>query len=180
MEIVRIFGENLLAVKYETSEDDEFAKAFYNWNDAEYLESFFEDNKSDLFSGHWGSITIEKAILNTRKLAKNLEKSFRKLPKLKEVKKVEFFQSLFVPLNDTYIHNEKFSKSKVRRDWIRLYGIRIDADSYIITGGAIKLTATMNERSHTKTELLKLEKVKNYLTNEGICDIEGVISEIDN
>ena len=180
MKFVCIFGDNLLAVKYDTSDYDEFAKAFHNWNDAEYLESFFEINKSDLLNGHWGSITIEKAILKTRKLARHLEKSFRKLPRLKEREKESLLQSLFVPLNDTYIHNERFSKSKVRRNWIRLYGLRIDSNSYIITGGAIKLTATMNERSHTNTELKKLEKVKSYLLDQGICDIEGVISEIEN
>jgi len=180
MEIVRIFGDNLLSIKYETSEDDEFYKAFSNWTDAEFLENFFEKHKSDLQSGHWGSITVEKAVLKTSKVALRLEKTFRKLEKAKETGRIKILQSLFVPLNDTHIHNEEFSKSKVRRSWIRLYGLRIDASSYIITGGTIKLTATMNEREHTNIELKKLNEVKGFLLSQGICDIEGVTAEIDN
>ena len=35
-----------------------------------------------------------------------------------------------------------------------------DSGRYIITGGAIKLTATMQEREHTLEELHKLNKVR--------------------
>ena len=44
---------------------------------------------------------------------------------------------------------------------------------YIITGGAIKLTATMQEREHTLTELTKLNKVRDYLMSLGIFDYNG-------
>lgn len=37
-------------------------------------------------------------------------------------------------------------------------------------GGAIKLTATMAEREHTLKELVKMERVRNYLLSEGIVD----------
>ncbi len=46
---------------------------------------------------------------------------------------------------------------------------------YIITGGAIKLTATMQEREHTLAELQKMEKVRNFLLNEHIIDDESFI-----
>ena len=41
---------------------------------------------------------------------------------------------------------------------------------YIITGGAIKLTRTMQEREHTLQELEKMEKVRNFLIQEHVFD----------
>ena len=46
--------------------------------------------------------------------------------------------------------------------------------TYLITGGAIKLTATMSERPHTLAELAQLEKVRNKLIDLGVYDIEGL------
>ena len=46
---------------------------------------------------------------------------------------------------------------------------------YIITGGAIKLTATMQEREHTRKELVKMDKVRRYLLEENIIDDDGFI-----
>ena len=46
---------------------------------------------------------------------------------------------------------------------------------YIITGGAIKLTATMQEREHTLKELHKMEKVRQFLLCENIVDDDSFI-----
>lgn len=37
----------------------------------------------------------------------------------------------------------------------------------VYSGGAIKLTRTMQERAHTKLELQKMKQVARYLINEG-------------
>ena len=57
-----------------------------------------------------------------------------------------------------------------RRSWLRLYAIKLNVGIYIITGGAIKLTRTMQEREHTLQELEKMEKVRNFLIREGVFD----------
>jgi len=49
---------------------------------------------------------------------------------------------------------------------------------YIITGGAIKLTATMQERDHTAAELSNIEKVRNFLLHENIIDDDSFIEYI--
>jgi hypothetical protein len=41
---------------------------------------------------------------------------------------------------------------------------------YVITGGAIKLTRTMQEREHTLRELGKMEKVCAHLLTNNIVD----------
>lgn len=45
--------------------------------------------------------------------------------------------------------------------------------TYLVTGGAIKLTATMQEREHTLKELYKMEKVRQYLLSENVIDADG-------
>lgn len=54
--------------------------------------------------------------------------------------------------------------------WLRIYAIRLSEGVYVITGGAIKLTFTMEERTHTKLELHKLERVRRFLLEEKIID----------
>ena len=63
--------------------------------------------------------------------------------------------------------------------WLRLYALKVDEGSYLITGGAIKLTHKMTERAHTLRELAKMEQVRNYLIEQGAADIEG-LKEIAN
>lgn len=41
--------------------------------------------------------------------------------------------------------------------------------------GAIKLTYTMQERSHTLKELERMEMVRNHLIDNGVTDWDGLI-----
>ena len=59
--------------------------------------------------------------------------------------------------------------------WLRLYAIKLTSGVYIITGGAIKLTATMQEREHTRKKLAKLERVRNFLLQENVMDDTGFV-----
>lgn len=58
--------------------------------------------------------------------------------------------------------------------WLRIYAIRIDTNTYVITGGGIKLTKTMNDREHLINELEKLTKVKEWLEENGFLDQKSV------
>ena len=46
---------------------------------------------------------------------------------------------------------------------------------YIVTGGAIKLTATMQEREHTQKELDKLNACRDFLKANGVFDQDSFI-----
>ena len=61
---------------------------------------------------------------------------------------------------------------------MRIYAIKLAKGVYVVTGGAIKLTATMQEREHTALELAKIEKVRNFLLDEKIIDDESFIEYI--
>lgn len=130
-----------------------------NWSDAIWLEDFFETNKSDLQSGFFGSISIEDAIEST------IDEADELFIKLKEQDGANI-PHLFYPLDDREFSVQDFQKQKLKgsatKSWLRIYAIHV-YDTYIITGGAIKLTHKMNERYHTKQELNKLEIVRNAL-----------------
>jgi hypothetical protein len=89
-------------------------------------------------------------------------------------------QHLFKPLNNfeyaISIHQK--SKGRVRKGWLRLYAIRLAANCYMVTGGAIKLTADM-KRSHLEYELKKSEQTKQFLRTNGIDYPEDLNSNKD-
>lgn len=71
-------------------------------------------------------------------------------------------------------------KAKLKRmerhaSWLRIYTIKLSDGIYVITGGAIKLSLKMEEREHTKQELLKMEKVRSFLLNESIIDDDSFV-----
>lgn len=87
---------------------------------------------------------------------------------------------LFRPLEngrtqEMLLGGEKARLARYRNhaSWLRLYAIKIEQDCFIITGGAIKLTKTMQEREHTLRELNNMERVRNLLLHEGAIDADG-------
>lgn len=53
--------------------------------------------------------------------------------------------------------------------------MKLSVGVYIVTGGAIKLTASMQEREHTLIELQKMEKVRRFILDQGIVDNDGFV-----
>ena len=173
MEISTIFAIKqyvLYSVAYDEKEN-EFKRLFDLWiHDFEYLESFFEENRADLQSGFWGDISVDKAIDKTRKSAIRLRKQFYDIANNTESTNNKL-QQIFRPLrNDEYQLNA-LSKEKSKESWLRIYAIRISENAYVVSGGAIKLTQTMNNTgSHLLLELRKLELTKQFLIENGLTD----------
>ena len=87
---------------------------------------------------------------------------------------------LFRPLENSRFTDVLLGKEKARlkdvyrhASWLRIYAIKLEPGIYVITGGTIKLTRTMQEREHTLEELHKLNKVRDYLLSQGIFDYNG-------
>ena len=152
---------NLWAVRYDGDNDNILAITFERWNDPEWLKDFFITN-------------LNQAIFDTISDAQNLECVI--LDSIASDK----LDYLFKPLenlraSEALLSKEKAKGSNVSRhpSWLRLYAIRFQTNSYLITGGAIKLTQSMQEREHTLAELHKLEQVRNFLMSNGAFDIDG-------
>lgn len=176
MEIVHIFA-NLYSIRFEKNSSDEFEKTFDFWSDPVYLDGFFQANASDLQNGFLGDITITKAIEKTLEDAEMLEDELLYLASNDPESAKATLDDLFQPLDKSEHSDDVLVKAKAyglqHRSWLRIYALRIDPGYYIVTGSAIKLTRTMNEREHTLQELLKLNRCRSFLKEQGLLDKEG-------
>lgn len=175
MKVFRIFeivNFSLYSIQFEGEELDEWRKLLRDWSDVEFLNNFFHENANDLTSGFYGLFDIKDAVLQTITDAKSLENLVLKLAKFGRLDTNNTLQTLFKPLS-----NSNYKASDVRKEkayglsyksWLRLYALRIDENAYVITGGAIKLTETMNDREHLQKELLKLEIARNWFVDNQV------------
>lgn len=156
----------LWSVKYTGENSNALQKVLEQWRDAEWLSDFFLQNFDDLIS-YFQITNIEEAIYQT------FEDRDELACIIMDISPDANLDNFFRPLDNNRTSEMLLGKEKGRphrRSWLRLYAIKLNAGIYIITGGAIKLTRTMQEREHTLLELEKMEKVRNFLLNERIFD----------
>ena len=165
----------LWAVRYDGEDDNVLFSLFDQWNDVVWLRSFFKANSSDL-EKYFKITNINDAIELTLEDSEQLEAI------MMDISPEANLDLIFRPLENSRIADCLLGKEKARlknlvghSSWLRIYAIKLSQGAYIVTGGAIKLTATMQEREHTAAELSKLEKVRNFLLDEKIVDDEGFI-----
>jgi len=162
----------LWAVRYDGEDDNELYNIFDKWNDVLWLRDFFMANKNDLLL-NYGMSRINEAVMDTIEDSELLETALLELSPNSDL------DILFRPLSnyvqESYLGKEKakISKRKKHASWLRIYAIKLNSGIFIITGGAIKLTATMQERAHTAIELTKIEQVRRFLIDNGIADEIG-------
>lgn len=183
MKIVSIFEHvkgSLLSVKYLDHTKDVLPELFDNWTDVEYLNDFFTTHYSDLTSGFYEDqnpgITIEEAIQNTIDQAEELETRLYDIA-LGQDGAYYALQAIFKPLENKeqkLIRIPTLQQSKVtgfnRKAWLRIYAVRIGPNTFVVSGGAIKLTTTMDTREHLRIELNKLNITVNYLKDFDVLD----------
>jgi len=183
MKIVPTFGtqnnrEGLFAIHLDNEEEDELAKCVENWLfDTGYLYNFFSEHINDLNSGYYEKpISIQQAIKYTREEAEALFQALGDLAVTGINDGIENLSSVFAPLNNYEYRLKELqqvkAKSKNQMRWLRIYAIKISSNTFIVTGGAIKLVEKMRESSHLIKENQKLDDIKNFLKEEGIFDQE--------
>lgn len=169
MKIIDTFVQCLYAFKYAENEVDELERVFDEWSDPLFLDEFFEENKKDI------DISIEEAISKVQSEAIYLRKRLLQLANAKPNQLNELFKNL--DNNETI--SKELSKQKAPNRWLRIYAIKIDENNYVITGGTIKLDSgaikfnnqyQMKDRPHTKKELDKINKCRDYLKDNGVYD----------
>lgn len=151
-----ITGEGRLwAVKYDGENVNAFEQTFGQWCDLEWLTAFFVTNKEDL-ERYFHIRSIDRAIYDTMGDAIRLESIILDLTADSDL------DTLFRPLNNLQCSEFLLGKEKAKGrravhhpSWLRIYALRLQKGVYLITGGAVKLTHTMQERSHTLKELEK-------------------------
>lgn len=173
VKFVDINGEKIWSVIYDGETVDVLTQLFRNWNDLDFLEAFFKNNREDLAS-YFKITDIDLAIYDTLEDANELRCMILDISPDADIDK------LFRHLENSRIAEMLLGreKAKDRRSahdsWLRIYALRLGSNTYLVTGGAIKLTRTMEEREHTLNELKRMEQVRNYLIEQGAVDLEGV------
>lgn len=160
----------LWAVKYDDCPDNALYMLFEQWNDVAWLYQFFKENMADLMS-YFKITDVNEAIYDT------IEDSERLQCLIMDISPEADLDKLFRPLENSRFADMLLGKEKARlkdvskhASWLRIYAIKLEPGIYIITGGAIKLTRTMQEREHTLRELAKMEKVRSHLLTNNIVD----------
>lgn len=171
-------NNTLWAVRYDGDKDNALFTLFEQWNDPEWLVNFFLTNISDLTS-YFKITDINQAIYDT------IEDNHKLQCLILDISPDANLDLLFRPLENNRTSEILLGKEKARiknrpqhASWLRIYAIKLEPGCYIITGGAVKLTRTMQERAHTLAELNKMETVRNFLIDGGAIDADGFIDYI--
>lgn len=169
----------LWSIKYDESRINALETLFEQWGNPLWLKEFFEQNMTDLTS-YFKITNLNQAIYDT--MADNEQLQCLIL----DISPDADLDTLFRPLENNRIQEMTLGKEKARiknrpshASWLRIYAIKLEPGVYIVTGGAIKLTATMQERAHTLEELSKMERVRSFLLNNSIYDAEGLADYLD-
>lgn len=165
-----IIKNKLWAVKYETAEPNVLYKLFKDWNDVAWLKDFFEKNIDDL-SSYFKITNLNQAIYDTIEDAGELECLICDINENTNLD--ELFRHLEPRRTKDVLLGKEKAKGKFTNrhpSWLRIYAIKLTDGFYLINGGAIKLTKTMQEMIHTLDELRKMEEVRNFLLANNIID----------
>ncbi|MBP7179671.1 MAG: hypothetical protein KBA24_00860 [Dysgonomonadaceae bacterium] len=161
-----IIPDKLAAFVYKQDEGiDVLHKIISKWRDVEYLYDFYEENKE--------TIEVVPTTSYDYSFSDFLEEIMCDLEQLED-----FIESLkngnvelhkyFIPLSETEERKKILSLRKRRCKWLRIYAIQIAENLYVITGGAIKITKTMQQHKDTNNELAQLNYSRDWLKHQGI------------
>ena len=163
-------NDKLWAVRYDDCLDNVLDSIFGQWNDVAWLRNFFKANLEDLTS-YFKITDVNQAIYDT------IEDSERLQCLIMDISPEANLDELFRPLDNSRSSEILLGKEKARlhntskhASWLRIYAIKLEPGIYVITGGAIKLTRTMQEREHTLVELSRMEKVRRFMLDNNIMD----------
>lgn len=170
----------LWSIKYDNAEHNALEMLFEMWEDVSWLKQFFTENIADL-SSYFKITDVDQAIFDTIADSEQLQCLILDISPDADLDK------LFRPLENSRTQEMLLGREKARvknrpnhASWLRIYAIKLEPGVYIVTGGAIKLTATMQERQHTLEELKKMDSVRTFLLSENIFDAEGLADYLDN
>lgn len=165
MKIVSIFAGNLFSFHYNHESKNELRRLLLNWNDVSYLYTFINQNKNDLPLNLSVAELIDQIIDNANDIDDILEKI--------SIDRSKSFDDFFKPLDNNEYRIVNLSKQKGRKNYLRIFAIRIDQNCFVITGGAIKFHHLNKDRPHTQTEMNKINQCQDFLKAKGVYDSDS-------
>jgi len=181
MEIIEIYSNHLYAMQYKNGEENEFDRLFDDWNDMEKVVSFMEQNKIFLSNKViWGiELNTEDASKRVRIEAEELEDLFDLLYDNTIKGKKPDFDSHFRELKGKYIYELNYVPMKsygvANPSMLRIYAIKLNTNLYIVTGGGIKLSDTIQNSPGLKDHVIQnIDRTRQFLKTNGIQEIEDI------
>lgn len=176
MEIVSIYPPFLYSIQYDGVNENEFDRLFQQWNDLGYVVQFMVDHNDLLANPIWLRIAEpEDAAKQVLKEAEGLENLLTDLCKNTADGETPDLDSHFKYLEGKYKFELEYQPMKSygigRPSLLRMYAIRMQSNTYLITGGGIKLADTIQNSPDLKEHVLQnIDRVKVWLRENGILD----------
>lgn len=174
IELTRIVPQTLWAARFERNQENEFDRTFNCWENPEYLDAFFTVHEKDLVKDFYGYCSVSQAVSITMSEADAFERQLLKVAQGGVLGKR--LGDIFKPIDKAAKIKIVNEKSKAygtgAKSWLRIYAVRLNCDFFVVSGSAIKLTKTMNEREHLKEELEKLNVLVRFLKELNIETVE--------
>ncbi|MCD8268480.1 MAG: hypothetical protein LUD46_08485 [Parabacteroides sp.] len=180
MEIITIFTSYIYSIKNDGQDENEFDRLLAEWNDVESVAKFLKENQDYLKTDVWKIISEpEAAALQVLDEAEALEMLFEELNKHTEVGEKPDFDSHFHYLEGKYKYELKYPPMKSYGEGspslLRLYAIKMGKNTYLITGGGIKLADTIQNSPGLREHILQnIDRVRSWLKSNGIMDNEDM------
>ena len=176
LKIRAIYPPYIYSIQYDGKTESEFDRLFQLWNDVSYVIQFMEDNREFLNSAIWQKISIpEEAARQVLNEAIELEDLFEGLNKNTTTGRQPDFDTHFRYLEGKYKYELERPPMKsygtVRPSLLRIYAIKMDRNTYLITGGGIKLADSIQNSPDLKDHILQnIARVRDFLKVNGIID----------
>lgn len=165
MKIVAIFDTRLFSFRFKNEKENELKRLLTVWNDPQYLIKFLTEHQQDAPK----ESNILQLANQLSEDANTIDDYFHDLA----INPKGNFELFFKQLDNNEYQIKDLSKRKGRKNYLRLYAIKIDTNCFVITGGAIKFTHKMQDRKHTQKELQKLDACRQFLKQDGVYDSES-------
>lgn len=165
MKIVHIFANQLFSFHFGGKKMNELRGLLKLWNDTSYLYKFVTENESDVPKKESKLSIVNQLIENANEIDDILIEISNDPKRSLE----EFFK----PLHNQEFRIVKLSRQKGRKNYLRLFAIKIDTNCFVITGGAIKFHHLNKDRLHTLKEMQKIESCRGYLKDNNVFDFDS-------
>ena len=180
MDIIEIFKEHLYSIRYDKEKDDEFTRLFNNWNDMEYVATFFSENEKWLLNEIWSDTpdphsASSKVIYEANELRDMFDALIRNVEHGTKPDLDDHFHYLEGKYKDVLEYIPMKSYGKGSPSFLRMYAIKMDSNCYLITGGGIKLADSIQNSPDLREHVLQnIDKVRRFLRENAILDSEDM------
>jgi hypothetical protein len=165
---------------YDEKQEDEYTSLFRSWNDVNYVMQFMEEHKELLNASVWRGrntpVIATKQVMNE---ADGMKLLFERLNTNAKKGRKPDFDDLFVYLDGKYKYVREWHPMKsygpIHPSMLRMYAIKMGSNIYLITGGGIKLSDSIQHSPDLKDHVIQnIDRVRAFLRENGIMDSDDL------